>query len=80
MELIFKCPMINLLTFFILNWLKLVKVSQGLLWLIELFPALLVFNLFETFEDCFEVFMLLLNSEARWIHSTDLYKTEKYSN
>ena len=72
--------MINLLTFFILSWLKLVKVSQGSLWPIENFPLLLVFKLFETFEACFEVFMILLNSEARWIHSTGLHKTKRYSN
>ena len=81
MELILKCPIINLLTFFILSWLKSEIVSQGPLWPIEIFPVLLLLlvlscNLFETFEAYFEVFMLLLNSEPRWIHSNGLYKIE----
>ena len=81
MELILKCPIINLLTFFILSWLKSEIASQGPLWPIEIFPVLLLLlvlscNLFETFEAYFEVFMLLLNSEPRWIHSNGLYKIE----
>ena len=81
MELILKCAIINLLTFFILSRLKSEIVSQGPLWPIEIFPVLLLLlvlscNLFETFEAYFEVFMLLLNSEARWIHSNGLYKIE----
>ena len=56
-----------------MTWLKLVKVSQESLWPIQLFPLLLVFNLFETFETCFEVIMFLLNSESKWIHSIGLY-------
>ena len=69
-ELISKCPVINLSTFFILSWLKLVNVSQGSSRPIELLP-----NLFETFEACSEVFMLLLNSEARWFYLFKLQKT-----
>ena len=44
LELMFKCPMINLLTFFFLSWLKLVRLSQRSLWPISLFPVLLVFK------------------------------------
>ena len=80
MELMFKCPIINLLTFFILNFLKFVKYHTDHYDQSNYFLYFQYSTYLKLLKPALEVIMLSLNSESRLIHSTGLYKTKNYSN